>query len=200
MSKDDSTAALPEAAGVSAAHDRALEVWAKAGPEPVDNADGLIGVITSQHFCNFTLWGLEDEARRRDVDDSHIATVKRGIDEWNQRRNDLIETIDEGLLALFPPPANSATQHSESAGMMIDRLSILALKVGNMSALAKGEGEVARECAGKLEVLRQQRDDLARCLDSLMADCMAGRRYYKVYRQFKAYNDPRLNPYLAGRD
>ena len=59
---------------------------------------------------------------------------------------------------------------------------------------------MARECAGKLEVLRQQRDDLARCLDSLMADCMAGRRYYKVYRQFKAYNDPRLNPYLAGRD
>lgn len=190
---------LPAAADVAAGHDRALETWDHAASEAAAGSDGLTELIASQHFCNFKLWAFEDEARRTDVDDAHIAAVKRAIDEWNQRRNDLIEAVDQGLLALLPRPADSAVQHSETAGMMIDRLSILALKIGNMTALSDGDDEVARECAGKLEVLRQQRGDLAVCLDALLADCRAGRRYFKIYRQFKAYNDPRLNPYLSGR-
>lgn len=197
--KDGNSVELLSAAAILADHDRALVVWEQGESEAGGEPDGLRGCIASHHFSNFKLWALEDEARRRDVDDSYIASIKRGIDEWNQRRNDLVESIDQGLLGLLPLPGDSAQRHSETAGMMIDRLSILALKVSNMRALAQGDDELARECAAKLELLEEQRDDLAACLDALMEDCLAGRRYFKLYRQFKAYNDVRLNPYLSGR-
>lgn len=183
-------------------HDQALVEWYGGTSPSATGEDNLDSLLRAEHACNFTLWGLEDEARRLDVDDTVIAGIKRSIDGWNQRRNDLIERIDEAVLAQLPAARGAhAEQHSETAAQIIDRLSILALKIWHMSRNAgrSDDPALAQECAGKLTVLRQQRADLAACLRRLLDDCRAGRRFFKVYRQFKTYNDPRLNPALGPR-
>jgi hypothetical protein len=159
----------------------------------------LDALVSAEHDCNHRLWHLEDEARRADAGNAHVAVVKRAIDRWNQRRNDLIERIDESALALLPvtDPAH-AELASETIGMILDRLSILSLKIRHMALIADGSGDpvVARECSEKVSVLKAQRGELADCLRRFMEHALAGRRYFKVYRQFKAYNDARLNPAL----
>jgi hypothetical protein len=202
---------------IVALHDDALSRWEPSLPrpddaaleQPQDAADAsLRELVEAGHFANFTIWGLEDEARRRDVGDARIAAVKRAIDPWNQRRNDLMEAIDAAVLAqLANVDVASAELHSETAGMMIDRLSILALKIRNAArvgadASAHGDTSVADDCAARGRVLRDQREDLAACLARLLEDFAAGRRHFKSYLQLKAYNDERLNPVLraAARD
>jgi len=182
--------------------DAALKQWYQNPPDEIPSGEDLRSLILAQHYCNFRLWGLEDEARRRDVDDSVIASIKRSIDGWNQNRNDLMEVLDEAFLTMLPPVDTLvAEQNSESAGQIIDRLSILSLKIWHMSAHAarRDDADLAAECAGKLAVLKEQRRDLSRSLKALLDGCMEGRRFFKLYRQFKAYNDPRLNPALASR-
>lgn len=156
--------------------------------------------IAVNHRCNSLLWDEEDKARRRDVGDEHIAAGKRLIDRYNQQRNDAVEAMDEILLAaLAPAPAAGARLHSETLGAMIDRLSILALKIHHMRAEAErreADPEHIARCAGKLGRLLAQRHDLAACFDHLLAEIGHGRAYFKLYRQFKMYNDPALNPWL----
>jgi len=183
----------------------AIQEWYRAGAEvpAVEEPDGFARLVLEQCAENWQLWNQEDQARRTDVSDSVIAAVKRAIDKLNQRRNDLIEKLDEALLAGLGPAVNdSAPLSSETPGSMIDRLAILGLKCYHMEReagrTAAGEEHCAR-CRGKLAVLREQRGDLAGCLDELLAEARAGRRRFKVYRQFKMYNDPELNPELHGR-
>lgn len=162
----------------------------------------LAEAVAAEHRANSRLWRLEDEARAPDGDDSLVAGVKRAIDAWNQNRNDWIERIDELALAELTEQASgppSGRLHSETYGMMVDRLSILALKIyynGVYVADAEraGDPRLAEECAGRVALLREQRRDLAACLDALASDFVAGRGHFKMYRQMKAYNDPRLNP------
>src|SRR5690349_10103921 len=183
-------------------HDQALAAWYRDKPGQVEAGAELRSLILAQHFCNFSLWNHEDEARRRDVADAYIAETKRAIDKWNQKRNDFIEKIDLHLLEqLKGCDTSKARLNSETAGSMVDRCSILALKIHHMgiNAARKDDLEVAVQSAGKLKVLRVQRDDLSGCLQDLLEDYAAGRRYFKLYRQYKAYNDPRLNPALYGR-
>ncbi len=183
-------------------HDEALVTWYRDKPASVEPSEDLVSLVLAQHFCNFSLWNHEDEARRRDVPDSYIAETKRAIDKWNQRRNDLIEKLDLYLLAQMDPVNEAqASQNSETAGSMVDRCSILSLKIHHMgiNAARKDDPALAAECAQKLAVLRVQRKDLARCFEELLDDYRAGRRYFKLYRQYKAYNDPRLNPALYQR-
>lgn len=186
-------------ASVIAAHDHALAAWYAAPPTSVEPGESLASLIVAQHFCNVSLWNHEDEARRRDVPDSTIAATKRAIDSWNQKRNDLIERIDEWILAaLADIDTRRAALHSETAGMMIDRLSILSLKILHMGRYAESANDpaLADECISKQARLRTQRTDLAACLDALLAEFRAGTRCFRSYRQFKAYNDTRLNPAL----
>lgn len=195
-----------DAAAVIEWHEAALTDWYREVPERLEPGEDLRSRVLAQHFCNFSLWNHEDEARRRDVSDSYIAQTKRAIDGWNQRRNDLIEALDVAMLAKLPQPdAEQARMNSETAGSMIDRMSIMSLKIHHMgiNAARKDDPELARSCAAKLEVLMLQRADLGRCLQELIADFAAGARYFKLYRQYKAYNDPRLNPSIyknAGAD
>ncbi len=158
-------------------------------------------LVESLHRANFTLWHAEDEARLPQAADSAIAAIKRRIDVVNQERNDTTERIDAWLLASLEAhaPMQHAEQHSETPGMMIDRLSILSLK------LFHTRQEVARPSAPtghrernaeRLMTLQNQRDDLAQCLNRLWMQVCAGERYFKQYRQLKMYNDPELNPVL----
>lgn len=194
---------LPAAQDITRAHDGFLAQggWAKADKTAL--REGVWQFIEADHRCNNLLWDEEDQARREDVPDSAIAANKRAIDGHNQRRNDAIERIDECLLAELEGVArrSDARMSSETAGAMIDRLSILALKIFHMRAQTR-RSDAGREhvetCAAKLALLEEQRRDLAACLDRLLAECAAGTACFKVYRQFKMYNDPALNPYLYG--
>lgn len=170
--------------------------------------------IEVNHRNNTLLWAEEDLARRTTVSDAEIAANKRAIDRFNQNRNDATERIDEMLLlslglieaasARTDMPISKVPQgarlHSETAGCIVDRLSILALKIAAMRKQTQrtdaDDGHVLAS-AIKLERLQAQRADLAHCFDELLSDAAAGRAYFKVYRQFKMYNDPRFNPVLV---
>ncbi len=176
--------------------------------DPAWPGDGLLEAVSdiwhwieANHRFNCLLWNEEDKARRTDVGDDCIAASKRSIDRYNQQRNDATEAIDEALLSELVrySQAPDARLNSETAGSMIDRMSILGLKIHHMHAqtlrLDADEGHV-RTCAAKLDRLVEQREDLGACFDSLLADAREGRARFKIYRQFKMYNDPTLNPYL----
>ena len=168
------------------------------------HADEPWASIATNHRCNRLLWDEEDQARRIDVPDASIAANKRAIDGYNQRRNDAIERIDEALLATLAgvAPQPDAWHNSETAGSIVDRLSILALKIHHMreqTLRTDASDEHRRRCREKLARLALQRDDLARCFDTLLAHAGQGKAFWRVYRQFKMYNDPTLNPYLYGK-
>ena len=186
---------LPAAADVIALHEYALA----APGEPARFEAGIWEAIESNHWHNCALWEQEDLARRRNVPDAEIASNKRAIDAHNQKRNDAIERIDELILGFLKdiPRQADARQSSETAGAMIDRLSILSLKIRAMRAQTERkdvEKAHIESCKARLEKLHEQRADLAACLDRLLDEARQGTGFYKVYRQFKMYNDPKLNP------
>jgi hypothetical protein len=182
----------PAAADITALHDH-------APGEPPRHPDSVWAAIEANHRHNSALWAEEDLARRRNVPDSEIAANKRAIDSHNQKRNDAIERIDEALLATLEKVTKrpEAKQNSETAGAMVDRLSILSLKIKAMREQTERK-DVDRthieSCLSKLNLLVQQRDDLAACFDRLLGEAAKGEAFFKVYRQFKMYNDPKLNP------
>lgn len=168
--------------------------------------EGLWHWVERNHLCNILLWDEEDIARRTDVPDAEIVRCKRSIDRYNQQRNDAVEAIDACLLAALHEadarPADGARVHSETPGAMLDRLSILSLKIHHMGrqALRRDAGAAhALACSGKLERLMLQRDDLRDCLDQLLFELVSGTACFRQYRQFKMYNDPALNPWLSGQ-
>lgn len=157
--------------------------------------------IEENHRCNTLLWNEEDKARRTDVGAADIAASKRLIDQYNQKRNDAVEAIDEAILSRLEGRslAPGVRLNSETAGAMIDRLSILSLKIFHMRKQAQradASDDHIGNCRAKLQCLMTQRLDLASCFDQLLADASEGLAYFKMYRQFKMYNDPTLNPYL----
>ncbi len=171
---------------------------------PIDNPyDGFLRLVCTQHEQNYRLWHQEDIARSPDASDSQIAQVKRAIDKLNQRRNDLIEQLDEALLAELTRqavvPGPDATLNTETPGSAIDRLSILALRIYHMeeqTQRADADPSHRQRAGAKLTVLFHQHKDLSSALSQLLADLFAGRKVLKLYRQFKMYNDPTMNPYL----
>ena len=185
---------------IVAYHDARVAAGA-TGPADEGNGSDAWRFIAANHRNNHLLWDEEDQARRTDVPDASIAANKRAIDRYNQQRNDAIEKLDEALLARIAAvaPAPDAWHNAETAGAMIDRLSILALKIHHMrlqTLRADATPEHIATCTAKLARLETQRVDLARCLDTLLARAAAGSAFWRVYRQFKMYNDSTLNPYL----
>lgn len=186
---------------VRAFHDASL---AGGHGDIVPGDDDAWAPIAANHRFNRLLWEEEDQARRTGVPPAAIAANKRAIDRYNQQRNDAIEKIDEALLARLADvtPRADAWHNSETAGAMVDRLSILSLKIHHMGLAARdatADEAHRRTCAEKLARLERQREDLARCLDTLLARAEEGTAFWRVYRQFKMYNDETLNPYLRRR-
>ncbi len=195
--------ALPGSREITVFHDsrHAIAGWAKSGV--AEHRAGAWQAIEDNHRCNCLQWDEEDLARRTNVPDSEIAANKRAIDFQNQKRNDAIERIDEELLAALQgvSPGPAARLSSETPGAMIDRLSILSLKIHHMR-LQTQRTDVDREhvdtCRARLATLAEQRADLAGCLDRLLEEAARGEARFKIYRQYKMYNDPRFNPALYG--
>lgn len=193
-----------DACAIVQLQDGRTRLWHEPLPPPPAQDGSLVALIEAQHAANFTLWHAEDEVRRRSADDASIAAVKRQIDRVNQVRNDTTERIDAVLLAQLTEAgiAQGGEQHSETPGMMIDRLSILSLKLFHtQEELARGGAPAGHRerNADRFATLQEQRDDLSRCLDRLWAQVCAGERYFKQYQQLKMYNDPELNPVLYGK-
>ena len=166
---------------------------------PAAGGEGFLRLLEENHLRNFTLWHEEDVARRDDLGFEAVYRAKRNIDRFNQERNNFAEQMDQALVAELRPRESGCPRNSETPGMMIDRLSILALKEFHMheeTVRPDASAEHRAKCAEKLARLRRQRDDLATCLAELLADVVAGRRTFSVYFQFKMYNDPALNPQL----
>jgi hypothetical protein len=185
-------------------HDRCTAAWHREIPAVAASFSGFERVVAEQHLANFELWHAEDEARTPEASDHDVARIKRFIDRANQRRNDLTEQCDGMLLNFLREqnlPAPGAELHSESPGLILDRLSILALKLFHTReeidrpGAPPGHAERNRE---RLSILLEQRNDLATSLEQLWRQVLHGRRSFKLYRQLKMYNDPALNPAVYG--
>ncbi len=160
----------------------------------------LMQWIAENHWYNYHLWLTEDKARRDDLGHAVIYHAKRLIDTLNQQRNNRVEAIDQCLYqALLPAAVETCPVHSETPGMIIDRLSILALKSYHMGLQAKRRSADAvhrQQCQQKWVLIEQQKQQLAACLESLLHEVQQKSRTFVLYRQFKMYNDPALNPEL----
>jgi len=146
-------------------------------------------------------WHFEDIIRDPNIDPTEALTLKRRIDKSNQDRTDLVEQIDSYFREYYKDvePLADARLNTESPAWAVDRLSILALKIYHMQEQVERQDaapdHVAR-CQAKLDVLLEQQVDLSTAIDQLLDDIAAGRKYMKVYRQMKMYNDPTTNPVL----
>ena len=182
-------------------HDEATVRWHGESPalrpQMVDVDLPLVELVQAHHRANFDLWHEEDKAREPDVSDAVISRVKHSIDALNQLRNDLVEWMDRQMLEAAGEQNPAAPLQSESPGLIVDRLSILALKLYHTDEETHrptaGDGHRQKNRA-RLILLEEQRDDLACCFDQLWQEVMAGRRRFKLYRQMKMYNDTELNP------
>ena len=191
---------MTSAKEISKFHDQYLAnpSWPDNFKLQYESSHTIFELIEANHFFNTKLWNEEDLARRQKVSDTEIANNKRAIDKFNQARNDYIERIDSFILKNITHLSDMrGKQNSETLGSMIDRLSILSLKIFHMS-LQTQRNDVEKEhldiCSEKLKILNIQRNDLRVCYDELLLECQSGSRYFKQYKQFKMYNDPNLNP------
>ncbi len=171
----------------------------------VSATDPLDAAIQNLHRANFELWHEEDKARDLHAGDAAVAAAKHAIDRINQRRNDQIERCDALLLenlAALDLPRPQAELHSETPGLMLDRLSILSLKryhtLEEIERVSPPPGHRERN-RQRLVILEAQRGDLSTCLDRLWQRVLSGELRFQVYRQLKMYNDPDLNPVLYRR-
>ena len=146
-------------------------------------------------------WHFEDIIRDPHIDPVEGLQLKHRIDRSNQDRTDLVEQIDAYFRQLFSDvtPLPEATINTESPAWAVDRLSILALKIYHMREQAErtdASDDHRKKCAAKLAVLLEQQKDLSTAIDQLLDDIRAGRKYMKVYKQMKMYNDADTNPVL----
>lgn len=146
-------------------------------------------------------WHFEDIIRDPHIDPVEALSLKRRIDRSNQDRTDLVEQIDSYFRLKYSDVQilPDARLNTESPAWAIDRLSILALKIYHMREQAErtdATAEHREKCGAKLQVLLEQQRDLSLAIDQLLDDIQAGRKYMKVYRQMKMYNDPSTNPVL----
>ncbi|MGJ8665390.1 MAG: DUF4254 domain-containing protein [Patiriisocius sp.] len=169
-----------------------------------DNDENLLEhLLYRKCWIDTVQWHYEDIIRDPNIDPIAALALKRQIDASNQDRTDMVEYIDSYFLEKYKDvtPDINATINTESPAWGVDRLSILALKVYHMNEEATrvdASVEHRAACQKKLDILLEQRVDLSTAIDQLLANIEAGRKYMKVYKQMKMYNDDELNPVLRG--
>lgn len=174
-------------------------------PERNPYAPGTIEhTLFAKNHIDAVQWHLEDIIRDPQIDPVAALALKRRIDASNQHRTDMVEELDSYFRDTFAgvTPGQDATINTESPAWALDRLSILALKIHHMKAETErtdADGAHKARCAAKLAVLEEQRADLTEAVQTLLDDIAAGRKYMKVYRQMKMYNDADTNPVLYGK-
>lgn len=175
--------------------------------QPMENP---YGVDSSEHlfyaknWVDTVQWHLEDIIRNPEINPEEALKIKRLIDASNQKRTDLVEFVDSWFLVQFKDvaPDADATINTETPAWAVDRLSILELKIFHMSLEANREDATADHraaCQQKLDVLLTQRVDLTTAIQQLIDDINAGKKYMKLYKQMKMYNDESLNPILYAK-
>lgn len=157
-----------------------------------------------KNWIDAVQWHLEDIIRNPNIDPVGALALKRRIDKSNQDRTDLVERIDSYFWSKYQEVSAlpDAVINTESPAWAIDRLSILILKIWHMQVEVErpeAEAEHRAQCQKKLDVLNEQLSDLSMAIDQLLLDIESGRRYMKVYKQMKMYNDPALNPVLYAK-
>lgn len=186
------------ASNISSLHHKSIIEWKLHGIH-YQHKD-FFQLVEENHAYNYHLWHAEDRARRDDMGYEFVYQAKREIDTCNQQRNNRMEAIDEWLFNLLKPACHSVCQvNSESPGMMIDRLSIISLKYYHMTLQAERQDVTEshrQSCADKVHVIHQQLEQLKICFDQLCEEVQSQKRTFRVYHQFKMYNDPSLNPEL----
>ena len=160
--------------------------------------------LARKNWIDAVQWHLEDIIRDEAIDPVAALGLKRRIDRSNQDRTDLVEEIDTYFRQRYADVTvlPDATINTESPAWAIDRLSILALKIWHMrEQTERTDADAAHiaKCQAKLDVLLEQRKDLTTAIDQLLDDIAAGRKFMKVYRQMKMYNDPETNPVLYAK-
>jgi hypothetical protein len=169
-----------------------------SNPYPADSIEHL---LYRKNWIDTVQWHYEDIIRDPEIEPNAALTLKRKIDSSNQDRTDLVEYIDSYFLNKYQSVeiTSGATINTESPAWAIDRLSILALKIYHMNEEATrtdaSSGHLEK-CKAKLNILLEQRVDLSTAIDQLLADIASGKKYMKVYKQMKMYNDDELNPVL----
>lgn len=167
-------------------------------PYPKDDLDHLLYL---KNWVDTVQWHLEDIIRNPEINPVDALVLKRKIDASNQHRTDLVEFIDGWFLKEFAdtPLKADATYNTETPAWAIDRLSILELKIFHMQVEAERKEatpEHQKACAEKLSILLTQRTDLSSAIQQLLNDISQGKKFMKVYKQMKMYNDESLNPVL----
>ncbi|WP_158800572.1 DUF4254 domain-containing protein [Pedobacter sp. L105] len=171
---------------------------------PIENpytGDTIEHLLYLKCWIDTVQWHMEDVVRNPEINPAEGLHWKRRIDGSNQERTDVVEYIDSFFLEKFAgiQPVENAKINSESPAWVVDRLSILALKVYHMkeeTLRQDANPSHIQACTDKLNILLNQRTDLSNSLDELLADIESGQKYMKVYKQMKMYNDPSLNPVL----
>ena len=174
---------------------------------PINNPygyDTIENLLYLKCWIDTVQWHFEDIIRDPHIDPIEALQLKRRIDRSNQDRTDLVEQIDSYFRLQYSnvKVLPDARINTESPAWAVDRLSILALKIYHMREQAEREDAPAahrEKCKAKLNVLLEQQVDLSTAIDQLLEDIAAGRKYMKVYRQMKMYNDPSTNPVLYGK-
>ena len=174
---------------------------------PIQNPYELKSIAYYLYLKNWidtVQWHLEDIIRNPEINPAEALAIKRRIDKSNQDRTDLVELIDSYFLDKYQSvnPVENATINTESPAWAIDRLSILDLKIYHMrnEVQRTDVDELHRaQCLMKLTILQEQQIDLSTAIEQLLNDIASGKKYMKVYKQMKMYNDPSLNPVLYGK-
>ena len=172
--------------------------------QPIQNPypdTSLSHLLYKKNWIDTVQWHYEDIIRDPNINPEKGMEIKRKIDKSNQDRTEMVEYIDSYFLNKFSQivPKEEASINSESPAWVLDRLSILVLKIYHMDEEYKREGtgeEHKDSCKKKLDILLEQRKDLAGAIDELLTDISTGDKKMKVYKQMKMYNDESLNPIL----
>ena len=172
-------------------------------PSPFDKGS-IEDLLFTKNWIDTVQWHYEDIIRDPDIEPNAALALKRQIDASNQNRTDLVEYLDAYFLEQYKSVEidENASINTESPAWAFDRLSILALKIYHMQEEASREDaseEHLKACKQKLDILLEQKEDLSAAIEQLLNDISQGKKYMKVYKQMKMYNDDELNPVLRAK-